>query len=590
MRWLTADNGLARAAWVVVLLFTTARASAQITLDQFVPAPTQRDGFVVPRPDHPGRLRLGGQLVFDYAKEPLVLHTQGSDGSSTSQAVVKDQLAGHALFSVGLFDRALLFLHLPMSLVMAGDSAAGLQADGTKLGNVAIGGRIACVGDPEGRYALGIQASLSLPTSAWLGRDSSFSGEKSVTGHVRVLNELRTERFRVSTTVGARLLQAKVEFLHLDPLLTFGLGTAYGLTRGALDVDLVAEVYGTTPFSHFGRRESTPVEALFGPKAQHQSGVGFGLAGGAGVTHGYGAPAYRFIASLGYLQPATRDRDDDGVVDAADRCPSDPEDRDGFEDADGCPDLDNDHDGILDAQDQCPQSPEDPDGFEDADGCPDVDNDGDGIVDAIDHCPLAAEDVDGFEDADGCPDTDNDVDGIFDKDDACPLDAEDRDGFEDTDGCPDPDNDGDQIPDSDDECPLDAETFNGQEDEDGCPDKIRVNRTQGQIFTLDPVHFARNSATVLSSSFAMLEEIAVVLKSHPDIEVLAVEGHTDARGSDRRNLELSRRRAASVRAFLIKAGVSPERLTSEGFGESRPLADNDTKEGRAKNRRVEFRM
>jgi len=97
------------------------------------------------------------------------------------------------------------------------------------------------------------------------------------------------------------------------------------------------------------------------------------------------------------------DRDKDLISDASDKCPDKPEDVDGFEDADGCPEPDNDEDGIPDLLDKCPLDPEDKDGFKDEDGCPEPDNDEDGIPDLLDKCPLDPEDKDGFEDEDGCP-------------------------------------------------------------------------------------------------------------------------------------------------------------------------------------------
>jgi hypothetical protein len=134
---------------------------------------------------------------------------------------------------------------------------------------------------------------------------------------------------------------------------------------------------------------------------------------------------------------AANDRDGDGITDANDRCPDEPEDRDGFQDADGCPDPDNDQDGIVDVTDKCPNEPEDRDGFQDADGCPDPDNDQDGTADVTDKCPNEPEDRDGFQDADGCPDPDNDQDGIPDAADKCPNEPETKNGFQDDDGCPD---------------------------------------------------------------------------------------------------------------------------------------------------------
>lgn len=167
-----------------------------------------------------------------------------------------------------------------------------------------------------------------------------------------------------------------------------------------------------------------------------------------------------------------RDRDGDGIPDRRDGCPDEPEDRDGFEDDDGCPDLDNDGDGIPDRHDDCPDEAEDFDGYQDHDGCPDPDNDGDGIPDVIDQCPDEPETFNGYKDRDGCPDeiVDSDGDGIPDEDDLCPDSPEDLDGFQDHDGCPDPDNDLDGILDVDDECPDEAEDYDGDRDHDGCPD------------------------------------------------------------------------------------------------------------------------
>jgi len=168
-----------------------------------------------------------------------------------------------------------------------------------------------------------------------------------------------------------------------------------------------------------------------------------------------------------------RDSDGDGIQDRLDPCPRAPEDYDGFEDHDGCPDPDNDQDGVPDVADLAPNVPEDHDGWQDEDGVPDLDNDGDGFLDRDDACPLEAEDFDGHQDDDGCPEEfeDRDGDGIADEDDVCPDDPEDLDGYRDGDGCPDPDNDLDGIPDSLDACPDQAEDYDGVEDHDGCPEQ-----------------------------------------------------------------------------------------------------------------------
>jgi hypothetical protein len=135
--------------------------------------------------------------------------------------------------------------------------------------------------------------------------------------------------------------------------------------------------------------------------------------------------------------PSGGDADFDGILDSNDKCINEPEDLDGFEDSDGCPEMDNDNDRVEDRNDKCPNQPEDLDGFQDGDGCPDPDNDADGLRDAVDKCMNEPEDKDGFQDADGCPDPDNDNDGIVDAKDQCPNEPEDKNFIKDTDGCPD---------------------------------------------------------------------------------------------------------------------------------------------------------
>lgn len=249
---------------------------------------------------------------------------------------------------------------------------------------------------------------------------------------------------------------------------------------------------------------------------------------------------------------------------------------------------DRDGDGILDKDDKCPERPEDRDGFQDEDGCPELDNDGDQIRDTDDKCPMDPEDVDGFEDDDGCQDEDNDNDGILDAQDKCPLVPEDIDDFEDEDGCPEPDNDADGIPDGKDLCPNEPETRNGISDNDGCPDEESV-RVVGDKIELDQkIHFWTNSDRIRAMSYPVLDKLANFLKNHPEYVKVDIEGHADARGQEEFNLDLSRRRAKSILEFLAEHGVSRERLASEGYGASRPLVEGKTEHAWFMNRRVEF--
>jgi OOP family OmpA-OmpF porin len=260
---------------------------------------------------------------------------------------------------------------------------------------------------------------------------------------------------------------------------------------------------------------------------------------------------------------------------------------------------DSDGDGLNDDVDKCPQEAEDKDGFQDDDGCPDPDNDGDGVADASDKCPTDPEDKDGFQDEDGCPDPDNDNDGIPDAADKCPNEAEDKDGFQDEDGCPDPDNDGDGVPDATDKCPDKPETKNGFEDEDGCPDEIpaKVKQFTGAI---QGINFKVNSAELLPNSNKTLDKAVAVLVEFKDLK-LEIQGHTDDQpiakgGKFDTNEALSQARAEEVKKYFISKGIEEARITAKGYGATVPVQDpKDLKGGalnaaRAKNRRVEFKL
>lgn len=403
--------------------------------------------------------------------------------------------------------------------------------------------------------------------------------------------------------------------------VTYGVGFTWRLAN---KIELVSEVFGSTELSSFGKdaesrsnpvdgnytleytKKVMPLEALAGVKLYLAAssylavGGGVGLTGIAAMDH-VGAPDFRLFAVFSF-EPFIGDRDGDGIPDDIDKCPDDPEDFDGFQDEDGCPDLDNDKDGIPDSLDKCPNDPETFNNFEDEDGCPDdvtSDRDGDGILDNKDQCPDDPEDFDGFEDEDGCPEPDNDGDGIMDIKDLCPgKDAdkknlfentkEDFDNWQDEDGCPDPDNDGDSILDKVDKCPNEPETFNGFEDEDGCPDEGKVRVTAGKIEIYEKIYFATNKSEILPESFGILDAIAATLKAHPNILKVEIQGHTDDRNTDEYNLKLSDDRANAVRDYLIDKGIAPSRLIAKGYGESRPIDKRTNEEARAKNRRVEF--
>ncbi len=230
--------------------------------------------------------------------------------------------------------------------------------------------------------------------------------------------------------------------------------------------------------------------------------------------------------------------------------------------------LDRDNDGVVDADDKCPDVP----GLASLMGCPD--KDGDGIADADDKCP----DVAGIAKYAGCPIPDTDGDGINDEQDKCPTVA----GLARYQGCPIPDTDGDSVNDEEDKCPSRPGPASNQ----GCPEIAKeviekVNMAAKNVF------FATGSYKLLAKSNKSLDEVANILKADESL-MIDIDGHTDEVGTNENNLVLSENRAAAVRTYLVGKGVAESRMKSTGYGEEKPIADNKTAAGRAKNRRTEM--
>ncbi|MBX2799378.1 MAG: OmpA family protein [Myxococcales bacterium] len=496
-------------------------------------------------------------------------------------------------------------------------------------GDLRVTPKLVVVDVNEGAHVgLALYATGTIPT----GSTRSFIGEGEPTVSPGLAFELATDSIRDGAYLARGALNLGARIKGADELLgrEFGPELFY---RGALSAkptggfELGVDIAGTASTTEL---EDLPLEILPWARLHGLEVASFTAGGGIGLSDGTGAPVFRLFAGLTIapsFDPLTLDRDGDTVPNRFDQCISVPEDLDGFQDQDGCPDDDNDADGVADSDDSCPNQPEDLDQFEDADGCPDPDNDGDGIVDSQDSCVTVPEDADGFQDLDGCPDDDNDGDGILDEvdrcrnaaetvnghededgcpdekpfidtdgdgyedaNDTCPEEAEDVDGWQDDDGCPDDDNDLDQIPDTVDQCPFEAETANGHLDEDGCPDTApsRVIIEKEKIVITEKVFFEYGKAVIDGMSFSLLQEVADVINDNPRLTLVQVEGHTDSDGGDSYNLRLSQARALAVVEFLVGAGVSQSRVQAKGFGESLPIASNDTTAGKAQNRRVEF--
>jgi OOP family OmpA-OmpF porin len=249
------------------------------------------------------------------------------------------------------------------------------------------------------------------------------------------------------------------------------------------------------------------------------------------------------------------DTDGDGIPDRDDLCP----DEFGVEEFEGCPDTDGD--GIQDSEDACPEVA----GLPEFNGCPDTD--GDGIIDSEDECPTEA----GLPEFNGCPDTDGD--GIPDKDDECPTVA----GPKEFNGCPD--SDGDGIPDHLDACPNVA----GLAEFNGCPPPPPPPLDLAVV-----VFFGTDLIKLDAEDKGKLDKLAAELIKSEETTIIA-QGHTDITGSASYNQGLSERRAQAVKDYLIEKGVPAERVAIKGFGEDQPADSNETEEGKANNRRVEFK-
>ena len=330
---------------------------------------------------------------FNYANNPF-LHRR--DGEVEDRIVVDlatlDLQAG---IGFGLADIA---VDVPIHLRVAGEGLESWGGDfgGAAMGDLRIHPKIRFVDPVKRGFGLGLALPVTLPT----GDQQQYVGLRTVAFDPTLLITGYFGKVRLGGNIGYRL----TESVAVDDL-NVGRGFIFRAAVGVSPIDqleLRGEVFGDVQ----GRARNNPAEWLIGACFQPVKGLRISAGGGTSIGKGIGSPAGRIMFGVGYtpVKEEPVDTDGDGLIDRKDDCPADPEDFDGFQDEDGCPELDNDSDGIPDTADECPLDPEDFDGFEDEDGCPDPDNDGDDIPDTADQCPDEAEVVNEFEDDDGCPD------------------------------------------------------------------------------------------------------------------------------------------------------------------------------------------
>jgi OmpA-OmpF porin, OOP family len=565
-----------------------------VDIQLFQPAVDSRGLLTKNRSETLGKRDVSFGMWINGAKNPLVL-----DEKAIAEAIV----TANFYASVGLFGFLEVGVGAPFNITNGPDAdplggAEALAAQG--IGDIRLHVKSTFLSQRKYKVGIGAVFEAFLPTGTAGGGEQQFmsSGVATLAPQL-IIDTVLARRVKIAGNFGALIRSANGEVLDVAnanaPVLTvgsqldLGVGVAYALSPDRLD--LVAEYQVLTdlnaPFAN--NATNTPMEVMGGIKLFLQRNSFFTAGVGVGLNNSYGAPDFRGFLGITF-EPLIGDRDGDGYKDNDDKCPDDPEDFDGFEDEDGCPDPDNDGDGILDIDDACPMVP----GPASNRGCPLQskigDRDGDGMLDNVDKCPDDPEDFDGFQDSDGCPEKDNDGDGLLDGDDECPFEAEDFDKYQDEDGCPEKDNDKDGILDNDDKCINEPEDKDDYQDEDGCPEKNpRVVLGKGKIVITEQIYFDVNKTTIKQESFDILYEVAKVVNDNEQLDRIRVEGHTDGDGSDKSNLKLSDGRSKAVVEFLVsKGGVKRDRLFAKGYGEGCPIDSNDTTEGKSRNRRSEF--
>ncbi len=384
--------GLVRLAWLALALTSVVpsavAAQERFNSNRFQPAPTIEDGFATQLPDTLGHLRFSVQLLLDYANDPVVVASRAT--GERAGEVVGDSLFFHMYAALGLWDFLEIWAGLPVAAYMNGDGTGGggladASPSSVGLGQPQLGVSARVLGRKQEGFQLGLNAALGLP----VGTTDAYAADDGVTARGWVNAAYYASVVPVASVGVAYRPSSDFENVEVGSELFYNVGLHIPLLQRSLR--LIGEVYGTTNLrgGNLFSRTETPLELLGGAKYTLPFGLQVGGAAAMGLTRAVGSPGYRILLTVGYAPPRPADaapaevadappappppadRDGDGIPDIVDACPDEPEDFDGFEDEDGCPDPDNDQDGFLDADDQCPNEPETYNNFQDDDGCPD---------------------------------------------------------------------------------------------------------------------------------------------------------------------------------------------------------------------------
>lgn len=519
--------------WGVATPTAAAQPRETIETQLFQLTPTAGTGFTVDRPEVPRHLTYSVGLGLNGASG-IFVRTDG-------EGVVPWRFDAEALAALGLFEWFELGVAVPLVIGSSTEDAFAREVVNqtyVRAGDVRLSAKVPLL---RGDFALSAKGLFTVPS----GDGDLFLGQGYWTFMPSIVTAYRTGIVSVGADIGWRFRQkSALGNFEQDDELHLAVAASVRVHRTTA---IIAE--GQLRAGLAGRSldsDEVPLEVDGGLRFFLAQGLTLDVGAGTGLLAGYGAPTIRGFAALRWASER-------------EPCEAGPEDFDGYMDGDFCADPDNDGDGIEDDADDCPNDPEDIDQFLDEDGCPDTDNDADGVVDDADRCPIESEDRDGFQDDDGCPEPDNDEDGLADGIDQCPMEPEDRDGYQDEDGCPEPG-----------------------------PEEATITVTDSRILISERIYFDFDTDTIRSVSLPLLDQVAEVIERLPATRRIRVDGYSDSAGESEYNLDLSYRRARAVVEYLASQGVPRGRLEYRGYGEVNPVAPNDSPEGRALNRRVEF--
>ena len=514
-------------AWLTIglalnLLPASFARAEDIDVQRFTPYTTsggylQTEGTQTRFPVDP--FSLGVWLTF--AHQPLVVVNGDEEvGKIVGAQVGLDLTAAYAFatwFELGM--------HAPLSDVSGDDLSSAA------LGDLRLVPKFTFLRDDRDGIGIGLISELRLPTHT----NQFTGGARNLAGGPRFLIDHRfgLSGFRLGLDLGLLLRQA-THYRNVTAAseIQAGIGLGYRFEGGRGPVELLVDLRSGVGLAQ-ADAEEVSLEALGGAAIDLTPEWKLHAAAGLGLLEGFGVPTFRALAGLRW-EPSPNDPDHDGLSTSKQLLEKQAENLD--------PNAN--------------QPPEEPGAVSNVDAVDDNER-AQAIRDGYDACPTLPEDIDGDEDEDGCPEGDSDGDGV--------LDYLDR-------------------------CQGDEETINGYEDDDGCPDEgpAQIIIEGDKITILETIRFRPNSSEIETGSHPIMDQIALALRKHKELNRIEVGGHTDSTGRYEYNLRLSRARARSVRQYLLGRGISPDRLSAHGYGPDKPIGDNNTDEGRTKNRRVEF--